>query len=91
MEKITKKYIDLRDKYNDYIEKVEKGELTEEDSKSYKGKVNDFCEEARIYYGNEKIDADYALDLFNRDGKLQTELMAYDINENKEESKGHTL
>ena len=53
--------------------------------------MESFRKEAGAYYGVEEIDSDYALEAFNRDGKLQTQLMTYDINENEKDSKGHTL
>lgn len=91
MEEIVKKYIDLRDVYNKCMDKKGKDVLTDEDSELYGSKMESFRKEAGAYYGVKEIDSDYALEAFNRDGKLQTQLMAYDINENEKDSKGHTL
>ena len=91
MEEIVKKYIDLRDTYNKCMDKKGKGVLTDEDSELYDSKMECFRKEAGAYDGVKEIDPDYALEAFNRDGKLQTQLMAYDINENEKDSKGHTL
>lgn len=91
MEKIVEKYIELRDTYHKCMDKKEKGILTDEDSELYDSKMESFRKEAGAYYGVKEIDSDYALEAFNRDGKLQTQLMAYDINENEKDSKEHTL
>ena len=90
MEEIVKKYIDLRDVYNKCMDKKEKGVLTDEDSELYDSKMESFRKEAGAYYGVKEIDSDYALEAFNRDGKLQTQLMAYDITENGKDSKERT-
>lgn len=90
MEKIVEKYIELRDTYHKCMDKKEKGILTDEDSELYDSKMENFRKEAGAYYGVEEIDSDYALEAFNGDGKLQTQLMAYDINENEKDSKERT-
>lgn len=90
MEKIVEKYIELRDTYHKCMDKKEKGILTDEDSELYDSKMESFRKEAGAYYGVKEIDSDYALETFNRDGKLQTQLMAYDINENEKDSKERT-
>lgn len=90
MEEIVKKYIDLRDVHNKCMDKKEKGILTDEDLELYDSKMESFRKEAGAYYGVKEIDPDYALEAINRDGKLQTQIMAYDINENEKDSKERT-